>query len=88
MIILNITWNYKFKNNNNKQKSKGYAIVVKKNNDVREAVKRSGVCHWMIAERLGIADTTFSRWLRKELPPNRKIEILAVINELKQEIEN
>ncbi|MGE6721072.1 hypothetical protein ACQKGD_27625 [Peribacillus frigoritolerans] len=43
--------------------------------------------YWMVAYNLGIDSTTLSRWLRHELPEEKKREILNVINELKAEMQ-
>lgn len=56
-----------------------------KNKDIREAIAKSGLKYWQVAERLGIADGTLSRKLRKELPAGEKNAIFAVIDELKKE---
>ena len=41
---------------------------------------------WQIAEALGIADCTFSRKLRKELPREEKEKIFSIIERLSQEV--
>lgn len=56
-----------------------------RNKDIREAIQAAGVRHWQIAERLGIREETLSRSLRKELPPEEKAKIFAIIEELKGE---
>jgi hypothetical protein len=38
---------------------------------------------WRIAAKLNIADCNFSRKLRKELLPENKAKIMAIIDELK-----
>lgn len=59
--------------------------MTKRNIDIREAIQDAGFNHWMIAERMGVNDTTFSRWLRQEMPPEKKQKVLQAIEELKQE---
>ncbi len=49
------------------------------NMDVRDAIKRAGLRHWMIADRMGISESTFCKIMRKELPEERKNEILRAI---------
>lgn len=49
-----------------------------------EIAKRSGKWKWQIAEAIGIADTTFSKWLRKELPEDKRNLILVAIEKLLQ----
>ena len=50
-----------------------------RNVEIRRTAKESGVHLWEVAEALGIADATFSRRLRRELPEAEKGEILAII---------
>lgn len=54
------------------------------NKQVQEAFKKSGVYKWKVAELLGIADTTFSKKLRRELSQDTKTQILNIINDLSQ----
>jgi hypothetical protein len=58
--------------------------LTKCNLDIRQHIKNEGLPFWAVADRLGIADTTFSKWLRKELPEEKKQEILKVIDEIKK----
>jgi hypothetical protein len=55
------------------------------NVEIRQKIKDAGLPFWFVADRLGIADTTFSKWLRKELPEDKKATILQVIEEAKTE---
>lgn len=55
-----------------------------KNQDIRNAVKKAGVCLWQVAERLNMWDSAFSRELRHELTPERKKQVFAVIAELQE----
>lgn len=57
------------------------------NKDVRNTAAGSGVRLWQIAEALGIADCSFSRKLRKELPDDEKQRIFGIIESLKKEAE-
>ncbi len=52
------------------------------NERIREAAKRSGVYLWEVAAVLGIADTTFSRWLRRELPEEAQEKIMGIIADI------
>lgn len=67
-----------------KFKSRGRGIKLK-NLDIRRAAAANGVKLWRIADELGIADTTFCRKLRKELPQEEKRRIFAIIEKLSQE---
>lgn len=55
---------------------------MKKNVDIRTMARIADVKHWEIAEALGVSEITFSRWLRKELPIQKKERIKRVIEEL------
>ena len=59
--------------------------MMKANQSIRAAAETAGVKLWRIADRLGYADSTFSRLLRKELPEEKHAEILRIIAELEQE---
>lgn len=53
------------------------------NLDIRNAINARGLYHYLVAEEMGISETTFCRMLRKELPISRKKEIFAAIERLK-----
>lgn len=53
-----------------------------RNEEVRAYAKQKNVKLWLIAERLGIADSSFSRMLRYEITEEKKAEIKAIIDEL------
>lgn len=57
----------------------------KTNQTIRNAAKSAGVKLWQIADRLGTADTYFSKMLRKEFPADKQAEILQIIAELEKE---
>lgn len=52
------------------------------NTDIRTAIKEKQLCQYQVAEKIGISEFTFVRWLRKELSEERKQQILTAINEL------
>lgn len=56
-----------------------------KNKDIRNFAKENGIHLWMIAEKMKIQDSAFSRKLRKELPDAEKKRIVAIIKKLAQE---
>ena len=55
---------------------------MKRNQEIRQAAKEKGVFLWQIAERLGMDDTRLSRKLRREFTPERRAEVLRIINEI------
>lgn len=59
-----------------------------KNNEIKTKAKEKGVHLWEIADNLGIADTTMSRKLRKELPTAEKQCIFKIIDDIAAQKEN
>ena len=55
------------------------------NQDIKMKAKRNNVKLWEVADKLGIADTTMSRWLRKELPTDKKQSMLDIIDQIAAE---
>ena len=52
------------------------------NEAIREKAKKSGVRLWEVAEKIGVADSTFCRQMRRALPEARQQLILRAIDEL------
>ena len=53
-----------------------------RNEQIRTVMHRSGVKQWEVAEQLGISEFTYSRWLRSELPDDKKVQILQAISDV------
>lgn len=51
------------------------------NIDVRMEIMKRGLRNYQVAEFVGVTETTFSKWLRTELPTEKKQQILTAINE-------
>lgn len=56
------------------------------NQDIRHTATEAGVKLWQIADALGMADCSFSRKLRKDLPQDEKAKIFAIIQRLAKEV--
>lgn len=52
------------------------------NKEIKDLIKQKGYTQWEVGEIMGIGESSFSRLLRKELPPEQKLLIMAKINEL------
>lgn len=52
---------------------------MQRNTDVRRAIAEAGLHHWELAEKLGISENTLVRWLRYQLPEEKKRLILDTI---------
>ena len=63
-----------------------WEVLFINNTDIRTMARRKGVYLWQIADALGMADSAFSRKLRKELPNEQKAQILSVIDRLALEV--
>lgn len=59
-----------------------------RNLDVRLTAKSAGVFLYEIAEKLGVSEPTFNRYLRKELSDVLKAKVLSAIEDIKREHEN
>lgn len=53
-----------------------------KNIDVRLAIANKRLRNYEVAAACGVSEFTFSRWLREELPQEKKKHILNVIESL------
>lgn len=55
------------------------------NRDIRNIIKASGLKQWEVAKKLNVAESTLIRWLRDDLPPERKETICQAISDLQKE---
>lgn len=53
-----------------------------RNQDIRAAIDKAGLRYWWVAEELGVACGTLSNHLRRELPQEEKLEVLAAVRRL------
>ena len=53
--------------------------------EIKRIIKEKGVKIWQVADKFGVADTTFSKYLRKEFSEEDSSRILNIINELAKE---
>lgn len=56
------------------------------NEIIRRYAAGKGVKLWQVAEALGIADTSLSRKMRKELSTEEKQKIFRIIDDLAKEV--
>ena len=52
------------------------------NQEVKKAMKEHKVKQWQIAERLGVSEFTLCRWMRHELPEEKKRMVLEAVEAL------
>ena len=61
---------------------------MKCNNGIRDEAKHNGIKLWELAGEIGVADTTFSRWLRVELTEQRKENVRSAMKRIIERREN
>lgn len=54
----------------------------KANQDIRDRAAQKGVYFWEIARELGISEPTMTRWMRVELPADKRREIRQIIDKI------
>ena len=52
------------------------------NKEIRKAARIADVPMWKVAMALGVSEPTIFRWLRTELPEDKKAAIMAAIDKL------
>ena len=67
-------------NENNKNKTGGFNMT---NADIVKLIKNEGFYLYQVAEKVGVSDVTFRRWLRSEHNTGNQVRILKAIEELK-----
>lgn len=56
-----------------------------RNKDIRELIKKKRVFQYEVAEALGVTATTFSKWLQRELPEEKKNLIRSAVEKILKE---
>ena len=82
---LMLLYNYYSKHKGRLQQQHGGDFQMS-NQDIRRTAAGAGVKLWQIADALGMADCSFSRKLRKELPQDEKEKIFSIIQRLAKEV--
>lgn len=57
------------------------------NKDIRKMARRAGIPMWKIAVEMGVSENSLFRWLRRELPEERRAKIIEIIKKYEQEDE-
>ncbi len=55
----------------------------KANIDIRTALKLAKIPVWTCAAKIGVCENTLLRWLRMEMPADKKERIFKAIDEIK-----
>lgn len=56
------------------------------NQEIRLLIQENHLKYWQVAFKVGIADTTFSKWLRMPLDAEHKARVEKAIAELTQTV--
>lgn len=51
--------------------------------EIKKAIKAAGLKIWQVADAYGVADTTFSKYLRKDFTYENAEKVLNIIEKLK-----
>lgn len=60
---------------------------MERNTELKRELKRKGFPYWQVAEKIGVSESTFIRWMRKELNPIVSASVRKAIEELESEVE-
>lgn len=52
------------------------------NQDIRAEIRKARIYNWEVAEALGIAEESFSRKLRREMPDKEKDKVRKAISKV------
>ncbi len=55
------------------------------NQEIREKIDKCGIRQFEVAAACGVSEFTFSRWLREELPPDKKERVEIAIEKIIKE---
>ena len=53
------------------------------NKDIERMLKQEQIYKWEVAEKLGLHETSFCRWWRKELSQEQVQRVLSAVEEIK-----
>ena len=54
------------------------------NQEIRDQIKAAGLKQWEVAKMLGVAESTFIRWLRDDLSEGQRAAISKAIEDLQK----
>lgn len=57
-------------------------MKIKANAKIRERIEKNRILYWEIADKVGIAQSNLSVWLRTEMRDDRKARVEKAIDEL------
>lgn len=67
------------------QSTGGVIKMFKRNQDIRHA--KGNIPFWAISEKLSVSENTLLRWLRTEMPNDKKKRVFNAIEAVKQDLQ-
>ena len=58
------------------------------NQEIKETFRKARIHQWEVASMIGVSESTLIRWLRDELPEEKKKRILYAIEQTKRRMKN
>lgn len=58
------------------------------NIEIREMLRKKRIRHYEVSAVLGISEGTFCKWLRSELPPDKRDRVIEAIDKLENEMQS
>ena len=55
-----------------------------RNQDLKDEMRIAGVRQWEVAEAIGVSEMTLVKWMRFELPEDKRQRVLQAIEQIKQ----
>ena len=55
-----------------------------RNQDLKDEMRIAGVRQWEVAEAMGVSEMTLVKWMRFELPEDKRQRVLQAIEQIKQ----
>lgn len=53
------------------------------NEQINHLLKKEGIRKWQIAKKLGIHESTFSKWFREQMTKEQEMQVLSVVEDIK-----
>lgn len=55
-----------------------------RNQDLKDEMRIAGVRQWEVAEAIGVSEMTLVKWMRFELPEDKRQRVLQAIEQIKK----
>ena len=62
--------------------------IKKLNQDIKETIRKARIHQWEVASAIGISESTLIRWLRDELPEEKRMRILSAVDQIQRRMKD